>query len=173
MKRVLLHICCGSCAISVVEKLRADGFEPVGYFYNPNIQPKSEYLKRKKALGKISEILHFKIIEEKYNPKEHLEKTKDLEKPKRCFACYKLRLEKTAQKAKKLKIKYFTSTLLISPYQNLAKIRKISQNLASKYNLKFTDYDFIKDFRKGHQKTKDLGLYCQKYCGCLKSLKEK
>jgi len=171
--KILLHICCVPCAVSVEEKLRAAGYELVGYFYNPNIQPQKEYFKRLATAKKLTKIFDFKILEEKYQPDEHLEVTKNLEKPDRCLVCYQLRLEKTAQKATMLDIKYFTSTLLISPYQDLKKIRHISRRLAKKYQLEFFDQDFAKDFRAGHKKAHELGLYCQKYCGCLKSINER
>jgi len=173
MKKILLHICCGPCAISVIEKLKNQGYKVIGYFYNPNIQPKSEYLKRLKSLRKLAKIIFLKLKIAKYNTKDYTGKIKNFERPTRCFACYELRLEKTAQKAKTLGIKYFASTLLISPYQNLKKIRQIGQKLAQKYNLKFIDQDFVKDFRQSHQKAREFELYLQKYCGCLSSLVEK
>jgi len=130
-------------------------------------------LKRLAAAKKLAKILDFKMFKEKYQPAQHLRKTQNLAKPARCHACYKLRLDKTAQKAAELGIKYFTLTLLVSPYQDLVKIKQIGQVVAKKYDLNFIDFDFVKDFRAGRTKARQLSLYCQKYCGCLKSLKEK
>ena len=173
MKKILLHICCGPCAISVVEKLRAEDFEVTGFYYNPNIQPKKEFQKRLKAVRQLAKIINLPIMVAKYEAEEHLVANENLENPERCFACYKLRLEKTAQIAAAKNYKYFTTTLLVSPYQNLDKVRQIGGELAQKYHLEFIDRDFVSQFRQGHQKAHDLGLYCQKYCGCFYSLKNK
>ena len=39
MNTVLLHCCCAPCSLSCIEPLRAEGIEPVAFWYNPNIHP--------------------------------------------------------------------------------------------------------------------------------------
>lgn len=173
MKKVLLHICCAPCAITIRKKLENQDFEPIGYFYNPNIQPKAEYQKRLKALKKYANSNNLKYFAGKYQPQEYFKKIKSPKKPQRCIECYQLRLAKTAQKAAKNKIRYFTTTLLASPYQDLVKIKEISQKLAQKYDLKFITDNFHKNFHQGHRQARQMGMYLQRYCGCIYSLKER
>jgi len=91
----------------------------------------------------------------------------------RCVTCWKVRLEKTAQRAKKLNLKYFSSTLLSSPYQDFNSIVTIGRNLAKKYNLNFIDQDFRKNYRSSQNLAKELKIYRQKYCGCRFSINRK
>ncbi|MEG1501736.1 MAG: epoxyqueuosine reductase QueH, partial [Clostridiales bacterium] len=91
----------------------------------------------------------------------------------RCFYCYESRLEMTAQMAVKHGFEAFSSTLLVSPYQNQEAIRKIGEQIAQKYQIDFYFYDFRPFFRQGQQQARALGLYMQKYCGCIYSEKER
>ena len=56
-KRVLLHCCCAPCSAAILEWLLANGYEPVLFFYNPNIFPQQEYLLRKGELVRYAESL--------------------------------------------------------------------------------------------------------------------
>lgn len=81
--------------------------------------------------------------------------------------CYRVRLEQTAKYAKENGYDTFSTTLLISPYQNHEALKKIGNEMAQKYNLTFLYRDFRPGFREGQAEARELGLYMQKYCGCV------
>ena len=81
--------------------------------------------------------------------------------------CYKVRLEQTAKYAKENGYDSFSTTLLVSPYQKHEELKKIGEKLAKKYGLQFVYRDFRVGFREGQKKARELGLYMQKYCGCI------
>ena len=174
MKKALLHICCGVCASWPVEKLRADGYEVRGFFYNPNIQPEEEYLKRLAVAQKVSKLLDFDLIEGKYDPDAWLLKVKGLETEaeggKRCTVCFRMRLEETARNAAELGIEFFTSTLTVSPHKSARVIGGQGIGISGG---SFLNYDFKKQdgFKKTHDFAKQNGLYCQNYCGCKYSIR--
>jgi predicted adenine nucleotide alpha hydrolase (AANH) superfamily ATPase len=91
----------------------------------------------------------------------------------RCAACYKMRLEKTASRAAEWGYGSFSTTLLISPYQNHDLIRTIAEEYAKKYSVDFLYRDFRPHFREGQAGARNLGLYMQKYCGCIYSEEER
>ncbi len=179
MKRVLLHICCAPDATESIERLREKGYEVTGFFYNPSIFPKEEYIKRKKEVEKLAEIMHFQLIEGEYAYHKWKDMIKGLENEKegekRCILCYTERLEKTAKKAKELGFNCFTTTLTISPHKNSEKIFKIGTELEQKYGIKFLKEDFKKQdgFKKSLYYSEKYELYRQDYCGCEFSLKER
>ncbi len=175
MKRILLHTCCAPCAIYVTEKLKENSFKVTNFYYNPNIHPKFEYRKRFKNFQTFAKINNLEYIEGRYEPEKYFEKIKGYEenKEKRCPLCYELRLEETVKLAKQKEIPYFTTTLLISPYQKQAQIAEIGKNLAKKYNTKFYFEDFTTGFTESQKKAKELELYRQKYCGCIFSKNNK
>lgn len=172
---LLLHACCGPCSTYVISYL--DKYFNISiYFYNPNIEPYEEYLKRKEELLKfLSNYKHIKIIDDNYDNELFTSKTINLkdepEGGSRCDICYTLRLEKTAKLAKDLKYDYFTTTLTVSPYKNSNIINKIGLNLERKYNIKYLVSDFKKNdgYKKSIEFSKEYGLYRQDYCGCLSS----
>ena len=168
--KILLHACCGICSGYPITLLKELGYEPVVYFYNPNIDTKEEYEKRLEA-EKIVCMYHWvDLIAEDYNHAEYLERIQGFEnepeRGRRCDAGFRLRLEKTAQKAKALGIKNITTSLVISPHKNFAKISQIGKETAD--GLEYIAIDFKKKdgFLKTNQLSKDLGIYRQNYCGC-------
>jgi predicted adenine nucleotide alpha hydrolase (AANH) superfamily ATPase/N-acetylglutamate synthase-like GNAT family acetyltransferase len=166
--KLLLHTCCAPCSVYCIESLREEGIEPIIYWYNPNIHPYTEYKERRNTLKKYAEMIECKaIFEEDYGLKEFCKNViKDLEH--RCSDyCYKIRLEQTAKYAKENGYTAFTTTLLISPYQNHNELIRIGQEMAKKYNIEFLYRDFRHGFKDGQTKARELGLYMQKYCGCI------
>ncbi len=93
--------------------------------------------------------------------------------PERCRSCYRLRLEKTAEQAQKEGFDAFSTTLLISPYQDFEQLAITGNDLAEKYNVQFLLKDFRPYFREAMNLSKELGLYRQKYCGCIFSREER
>ena len=168
--KILLHICCGPCAVYTVKKLREEGNTVEGFFYNPNIHPLSEYTKRKEAAAKLSEFLDLKIhFFKEYRFEDFFRKISFHEKDGRCLICWSLRLGETAEYAAKNDFDGFASTLLISPYQDHDKIKEIGSDIAKKYSILFAYKDFRPGFEESHKASRDMGLYRQKYCGCLYS----
>ena len=43
MTKTLLHTCCAPCSVACIQLLRAEGIEPVSYWYNANIHTYQEF----------------------------------------------------------------------------------------------------------------------------------
>lgn len=78
MKKILLHTCCGICFSYPSTLLRELGYEVVSYFYNPNIYPIEEFLRRRDELIKYLEKHGFEYIVEDYNNQDFLNISKGL-----------------------------------------------------------------------------------------------
>lgn len=171
IKKLLLHICCAPCSTVSIERLKSS-YNVTGVFYNPNIYPKSEYLKRLEETKKYCKKIGINLVDFEYNYKEWLNKIKGLENEpeggRRCLKCFGIRLEKAAHEAARKKIEYFTTTLSISPYKNFEEIKRIGDSLGQKYGVKFLNIDFKKKdgFKKSIEISKKFNLYRQHYCGC-------
>lgn len=168
--KVLLHICCAPCLIYPLEILQKEGFSVSGFFYNPNIHPFSEYKTRRDSLYPYAEKINLEVICPEYDVNEYFRKIAHNESaPGRCKICFRLRLEKTAQFARDNKFNSFTTTLLVSPYQDQELLKTIGEKLSQDLGIDFFYRDFRPGNRPAHAKAKAAGLYCQKYCGCLYS----
>lgn len=173
--KVLLHVCCGICSAYPIEYLKQSGYIPIVYFFNPNIQPEEEYIKRLEAEKKLCQHLDVELIEEEYIPKMFDIVAFGLEDEpecgKRCKKCFELRLYKTSQKARKLGINNFTTSIAISPHKDYNLISLLGEKIAEKYDLNYLDIDFKKKdgFLKSNNLARELDLYRQNYCGCLYS----
>lgn len=166
--KLLLHTCCAPCSVYCIQALREEGIEPVLYWFNPNIHPYMEYKARRDCLMEYSKMVDLElVINENYGLREFCkEVVNDLEN--RCAQyCYKVRLEQTAKYAKENGYDAFSTTLLISPYQKHEELKRIGEEMAKKYDVKFLYRDFRPGFREGQAKARELGLYMQKYCGCV------
>ena len=177
--KLLLHACCGICSSSVLERLYPF-FDITILYYNPNIYPEKEYLKRfdtlKEAVLKMK--IKVKLLEIGYQSKEFKEIAKGLEHEKeggkRCTKCFYLRLEKTAKFAQKYNFDYFTTTLSVSPHKDSQKLNNIGKALEEKYKIKYLYSDFKKKegYKRSNELAKEYDLYRQNYCGCKYSLNE-
>lgn len=176
-KKILLHTCCAICSGYPVQFLKDVGWEPVAYFFNPNIYPESEYIKRLEAQKKLCESLDCELIIENYDPKMFEIVSFGLEdepeRGKRCEKCFNLRLSQTAKKAKELDIRSFTTSIVISPHKNFKLISEIGNAVSQSYNTNYLAFDFKKQSGglKSNEIAKQLGLYRQDYCGCSYSIK--
>jgi len=176
---LLLHSCCAPCSSYVLEYLH-DYFDITVLYYNPNIEPIEEYLKRKEEQKRfISEVYNdVNFLDCDYENELYEDVIKGLEAEKegggRCYKCYKLRLEKTAVLAKN-KYDYFGTTLSVSPHKNAKFINEIGLELEKKYGVSFLVSDFKK--KEGYKRSivlsKEYDLYRQDYCGCKYSRKDK
>jgi predicted adenine nucleotide alpha hydrolase (AANH) superfamily ATPase len=173
--KVLLHICCAPCACYPLKVLKEKGFEVVGLWYNPNIHPCTEFVKRMATVKELEKIENIKVIYfENYEPEKWFREVAFREeKPVRCQICYSLRLEMAAAVAKKGKFDYFTSTLFYSKYQKRELMLPLAENASRKFGVKFLDIDFRKGWSEGIEISKSYNLYRQQYCGCLYSEKER
>lgn len=169
-KKILIHACCGICSGYPISLLKEMGYEPVVYFYNPNLDTKEEYERRLEAQKVVCMYHWVDLIAEEYRHEDFLEAVRGLEnepeRGKRCDFCIKMRLQEAADKAKELGIKYFTTSLVISPHKNFAKITEIGKSLED--GIEYIAIDFKKKdgFLKTNRLSKDLGIYRQNYCGC-------
>jgi len=168
---VLAHICCAPDASYVIPLLAAD-YDVTGYFYNPNIEPASEYERRLLETRKIEPLLHFSFEEGPYDRDRWASMTgpfgAEPEKGRRCAVCYAMRLDQTARRALDLKIPAFATIMSVSPWKDAGMMNRIGSRLGRKYGLRFLEADFKKKdgFRKSVEISRRLGLYRQNYCGC-------
>jgi predicted adenine nucleotide alpha hydrolase (AANH) superfamily ATPase len=171
---ILLHICCAPCAIYPVDLLRKEAHQIAGLFYNPNIHPYSEFLKREAEVRKWAEESALNVICGDYDIERWFDRVDfNGSRERRCPACWWMRMEKAGELAKENGFEAFTTTLLGSPYQDRAVIKSIGEDVAKRLELKFFDADFGKGFREAHDIARSKGIYCQNYCGCLFSEKER
>lgn len=171
---LLLHSCCGPCSTQVLSFL-APYFNITVLYYNPNIEPFTEYEKRKQEqIRFIKEFNHSNItfLDCDYDNNAFTEAVKGLENEKeggaRCPVCFRVRLEKTARVAKEKKYDFFGTTLTVSPHKNSKQINLIGHALEKRYNVKFLYSDFKKKdgYKKSIELSKQYNLYRQNYCGC-------
>ena len=167
MTKTLLHTCCAPCSVSCVEQLRTEGIEPVSYWFTPNIHPYQEYKARRDTLiGYAKQINMELIVQEDYGLREFTcAVAKDIDH--RCGTCYEMRLDQAAKFAAENGFDSFTSTLFVSPYQQHERMAQIAEQVARKWGVSFLYRDFRPGFRSGQQQARELGLYMQKYCGCI------
>ncbi len=168
-----MHICCANCAIYPFSFLKEKGFKVKGFFYNPNIHPYTEYKKRLDTLKEYEKISGLEVIyKDEYKLEEFLRQVVFRENI-RCRFCYNMRLEETAKVAKDLGFKYFTTTLLYSVYQDHEFLKSLCDALAKRYDLQFLYFDFREGWLSGIKVSKELGLYRQRYCGCIFSERDR
>ena len=198
-RMVLLHTCCAPCSSAIVEAMMQNGITPVIYYCNPNIYPLEEYEIRKEECTRYAKALGLEIVDADYDHENWLEAMKGLEdEPERggrCLRCFKLRLLRTAQYARKRGIKVITTTLASSRWKSLEQINEAGQWAVSKANdiietvdnlneetiIPPTDCDVIwwdQNWRKGglqerrNQILKEYDFYNQLYCGCGFSMRK-
>jgi hypothetical protein len=188
-KTLFLHSCCAPCSSYCLEYLRQI-FRITVFYYNPNISADEEYRRRvaeqKRLIRAYNELAKanqeacfpIEIVEGDYEPEKFYEMAKGLEDcpegGERCFACYELRLRKTAELALAGKYDYFTTTLTISPLKNAARLNQIGEALEAEYGVAWLPSDFKKKdgYKRSIELSKEYDLYRQDYCGCVYSKRE-
>ncbi|MDR1446550.1 MAG: epoxyqueuosine reductase QueH [Treponema sp.] len=192
--RLVFHTCCGPCASGSVPALLEEGIKPDLYWYNPNIHPFTEYSKRRESLAGFAASRNLDLrIEEEYGLRSFIRivyqegnldpagsrlRGPDTEAgPKngnrRCASCYRMRLEKTARFGAENGYSHFSTSLLVSPWQDHECIKKTAEELADVYGIAFFYRDFRPRYREGQKEARAAGLYMQKYCGCIFSEEER
>lgn len=180
-KKLLLHSCCGPCSASVLERL-ADEYDVTVFYYNPNIFPAKEYIRRKKEQedyinGKYNGVVTF--IEGDYIKEDYYNAIRGYEtEPEgglRCKECFNLRLLKTALYAKQNNFDLFTTTLTVSPHKNSNVIFEIANKIAKNVEIEFLEENFKK--KDGYLRStilaKQNNMYRQDYCGCEFAMRNK
>ena len=177
MEKILLHACCAVCMAYPLELLKKD-YDPIVFFYNPNIFPKEEHDRRRDELIKYCEKIGCKYIIGDLEPEKWREFIKGLEqepeKGLRCNKCFEFRLQKTAQTAKQLEIRKFTTTLSVSPHKVSRNIFAEGKKQAELFGLEFVECDFKKQngFLNTMKLAKENNFYRQNYCGCEFSIRK-
>ena len=177
-KKLLMHVCCGPCAVWPVHAIQEeDLFDISGLFFNPNIHPTTEFERRRSTAAAFFSAsgLPLQTTDDFWQDRwEEYECNPALGgKAARCAMCYRVRLDKTARVAATGGFDSFTTSLLVSPYQDHDQIVSLGREMAEQYNVEFYYQDFRPHFREGQRMAKEQGLYRQKYCGCILSLEDK
>ena len=171
--KVLLHICCAPCANRPLASLQAEGHAVTGYWYNPNIHPFTEYRSRRNCLREYAQTIGLPLLErDEYALRPFVRAVAD-DIAGRCVKCYEMRLFAAAQQAAEGGFDSFTSSLFISPYQNHELMREVAERAAAEHGVRFLYRDFRPYFRAGQERARELGMYIQKYCGCVFSEEER
>ena len=175
---LLLHSCCAPCSSACLERL-AEVFSVTVLYYNPNIDEKEEYEKRKaEQIRFLKETGWAKILDCDYENEAFEAMAKGLEEEpergKRCYLCYELRLEKTARVAKEKGFEWFCTTLSLSPYKNAEWLNEIGRRVGEEYGVRFLPSDFKKKggYHRSVALSNEYGLYRQDFCGCRFSKKK-
>ncbi len=184
--KLLLHICCWPDATVPIMDLKKE-YEVICFWYDPNIQPKKEHDKRLGELIKVCEIEWVEYIEWEYDVHNFFNEIKWLEatpeKWEKCTKCYDMRLKRSALEARRLGIKYWTSTLNTSPHKDLEKMfslwdkwsiqetfdEKSWESLKEKLDFFKIAFRKNKGFERSVEYTKKHNIYRQNYCGCIYS----
>ena len=172
--KLLLHSCCGPCVINVIRQL-SENYQVAVYYFNPNIHPRREYLRRRNEVARHLAKIGREFIEGPYDTSQWFGLTKGLanepERGKRCDVCFEFRLTETIKYAKENDFPFWATSLSISPHKNYQSISQIGQRLAKEYGLEFVDHDWKKKdgYKQACQLAKEENFYRQNYCGCVYS----
>jgi predicted adenine nucleotide alpha hydrolase (AANH) superfamily ATPase len=179
--RLLIHSCCAPCSSYVLEYL-TNFFEITIYYYNPNIYPEEEYIRRVEEQQNLIAAMPLEVkalfMQGEYHPTDYYNQVKGLEAEpeggERCFVCYELRLREAAKVARTHSFDYFTTTLSISPHKNAEKLNEIGEKLATEYGVAYLPSDFKKKngYKRSIELSKEYNLYRQDYCGCVYSMRD-
>jgi len=171
--KLLLHICCGPCAIYPIRLLRREAATVIGFFYRHNIHPYSECLRRQETLEDYAEQIDLKVIYQEGYDLEGFLRNVAYREANRCTYCYHDRLHNTALMARHGKFDGFSTTLLYSKFQKHETIKSIGEAVGRSVGVPFYYRDFRPGWKEGVGESKRLGLYRQQYCGCIYSEKER
>ena len=170
--RLLLHSCCAPCSSACLERLK-EHFQITVLYYNPNIDEEAEYEKRKaEQIRFLKETGWAEFLDCDHEAEKFIQMAKGMEnepeRGKRCYACYALRLDKTAQVAKEKGFDYFATTLTLSPHKNAEWLNEIGEKAGGRYEVNYLYTDFKKKggYYRSIALSDEYGLYRQDFCGC-------
>jgi epoxyqueuosine reductase len=167
--KLLVHTCCAVCLAGAAGELRKRKIAFTAFFDNPNVHPLIEWRKRLKATRVLCDRLKLPLdVNETYGLETFLAATEAKRvAPARCEVCYRMRLTRTAERAKALGFDAFSTTLLASPEQDLALIRRVAGEAAALAGVRFEDFDLGGAHEAGEEFAKKYNIYRQQYCGCI------
>ncbi|MDU0460075.1 MAG: epoxyqueuosine reductase QueH [Geobacteraceae bacterium] len=171
--RILLHTCCGPCALYPLRTLRTAGHDVTGFFYNHNIHPYQEYTRRRDAVLRMAELEELPLIMRDEYDLEGFLANVAAQPDRRCSYCYASRLRATAETAASGGFDAFSASLLYSRYQRHEEIRELGEQIGRELGVAFHYQDFRPGWQEGIRLSKEQGLYRQQYCGCIYSEKER
>jgi len=181
--KLLMHICCANCSLYPFQSLLSKGIDVKGLWLNPNIHPYTEYQLRLDSLQRLQKLWNLDIeYIDHYGLNDFLRAVVNPvgiysygvnREDDRCIICYSMRLEEAAKTAKKMGLDGFTTSLLVSPYQKFDTLITIGKEMGKRYSIPFYCEDFRHGWKTGMSISKELGLYRQKYCGCIYSEMER
>jgi predicted adenine nucleotide alpha hydrolase (AANH) superfamily ATPase len=169
--RLLLHICCSPCSTYTINRLRGQGFQVTGFWYNPNVHPWQEHELRRTSVADYTGKIGLDMIwSESYDMPRFLRLINGRERfGERCLLCYRLRVEQTAQVAAEKGFQTFTTSLLISPHQDQQAIHEIGEAAGRRVGVPFLFENFRRGWAERGRPAREYGLYQQQYCGCIYS----
>jgi epoxyqueuosine reductase len=170
--KILAHACCGPCLIYPAEQLLSQGHDLTTFYYNPNIHPYTEYKQRLDSLAAYCGEVSIPLIIAEYDYPEYFRRVAGHE-DQRCAVCYRLRMTRVALEAAQGGFDAFTTSLLVSPYQDHEELKQAGEEAAEAYGVAFHYEDYRPGFGDGRTIAREKGLYNQKYCGCVFSEEER
>ncbi len=175
MPKILIHACCGPCSLMPIVHLRDEGWEPTLFYFNPNIHPAWEWERRLDAIREVSEKLSVPLLVEGDAPDPAAWVSKlggVVREGARCRLCYRPRLDRASRLTAELGLDAFTTSLLYSRYQHHDIIREEADFFSQKNAVPFLYKDFREWWYDGIRLSRELGIYRQKWCGCILSMGE-
>lgn len=172
--RILMHACCAPCLVMPLDELRSAGHDVTVMFFNPNIHPYNEYLRRLDAFTVYTRDNNVRVLADagQEGMEEWLREVVFRE-AQRCRICFSIRMEKTARLAEAKGFDAFSTTLLYSRFQKHELLKSICEAISEKYGIPFVYRDWRTTWNEGVKRYRKLELYRQKYCGCVYSEKER
>jgi len=170
---ILLHTCCGPCALYPLRTLRSAGHDVTGFFHNPNIHPYQEYVLRRDAVVRMAELESMPLIMNDDYDLEGFLSNVAAAPDQRCTYCYASRLRATARVAAEGGFDAFSAALLYSRFQRHDEIRELGEQAGREFGIAFHYVDFRPGWQEGIRLSRELGLYRQQYCGCIYSEKDR
>lgn len=166
--KLLMHLCCGPCGSAIVESYAGTDTQTTGFWYNPNIHPMAEHQKRLESALAMTSFFGVPIIDQsEYGLSLWQDSTRT--RLEQCMFCYDLRLVKTAEYAVLNGFDAFTTSLMISPYQNREAIIAVGTAIGQQLGIPFLAEDYRPLYRRSRELARGQGWYLQKYCGCMLS----
>lgn len=172
MANLLLHTCCGPCATYTVEHWRGEGLEVAALWYNPNIHPLGEHLKRRQGMEALARALELPLTIGEGQVADYF-RLVGRDRIGRCAHCFRLRLGETARTARDEGFDAFSTTLLISPYQKHDLLWEVAEEASRQHGIRFLYRDLRPGYPESRRLAREHGLYRQNYCGCIYSLQER
>lgn len=172
----LLHICCAPDATVPWPALASEGGDVIGCFYGSNIHPEGEWRRRRDAVDELARALSMRCVVCEYDPNEWMRKVEGLEdRPEggeRCIVCFELQMRRAASEALRLGCSRMCTTLTISPHKDVDAINRIGRAAAEAAGIEWIERVWRKGggFAKSVAASREMGLYRQRYCGCIFSI---